>query len=290
MEILIALSVFSIVLFAIYTSFESSRSTYAAGEQKADIQQNARIALELMGADLRLAGFGFPTGAGNAITQATATSVTFWGDLSGASTIIMNVDVNPGDTTLNVEDASGLQAGDTIYLINGGQWDQLTVQAVNTGVNPNTITISDVGGVQCFDSTGAPCTLPWSFPWGSQVGRPRQISYCWFDNPDSDAVPAPAACDPPTTGRNFVGNTLYQDDGEGVLPGPPDPWPALSNNIQGLQLQYFDANDVQIAAPVAAANLSNIRRITINLAARSPQGWWRQQNFTMTSDIRPRNL
>ncbi len=48
-EILIALSTFLIILFAVYTTFESSRATYAAGEQKADIQQNARIAMELIG-------------------------------------------------------------------------------------------------------------------------------------------------------------------------------------------------------------------------------------------------
>ncbi len=39
LEILIALSTFLVVLFAVYTSFDSSQKTYAAGEQRADIQQ-----------------------------------------------------------------------------------------------------------------------------------------------------------------------------------------------------------------------------------------------------------
>ncbi len=38
-EILIAISRFLIVLFAIYSSFESSRATYGAGEQRADIRR-----------------------------------------------------------------------------------------------------------------------------------------------------------------------------------------------------------------------------------------------------------
>ncbi len=38
-EILIAISIFLIVLFAIYSSFESSRATYGAGEQRADIRR-----------------------------------------------------------------------------------------------------------------------------------------------------------------------------------------------------------------------------------------------------------
>ncbi len=275
-EILIALSMFLIVLFAIYSSFEGSRATYAAGEQKADIQQTARIAMELMGADLRLAGFGFPTAGadctGDAIPDppiiaATTTSITFCADLTGASTTVLNVDVNPGDTTLNVVDASGIQNGDTIYLINGGQWDQLTVQAVNTAVVPNTITVSDVGGVQCFDSSvpSNPCTLPWVFPWGSQIGRPTLVQYSW------------------------AGGTISKDDGEG---GGVQP---LADNIQlpappNTLFEYFDASDAQIGPPWVVATPADIRRITINLAAQSPQGAWRQQNFNIVSDVRPRNL
>ena len=257
-EILIGVSTFLIVLFAVYTTFESSRATYGAGEQRADIQQDARIAIELMEADLRLAGYGFPRGAGNAITTATPTAITFTGDLLNASTSIANVDVNPGDATLNVQDASRIQAGNTIYLINGGDWEQLTVQSVNTGVNPHIITTT----------TGAANT----YPWGTQVGRPLTVNYCWYDNPDADGIPAPALC------AGLAANTLYRDEGVG---GGLQP---LADNMQSLQLQYFDANDVTTADP------TDIRRITITLLAQSPPGWWRPQTFSIASDVRPRNL
>lgn len=256
-EILIALSTFFIVLFAVYTTFDTSQATYAAGEQRADIQQNARVAMEVVGADLRLAGYGYPQATTTfdptvsclpgtevaipaSITNATATSITFWGDIANASTTILNVDVNPGDTTLNVQDASGIQAGDTIYLINGGQSDRLTVLAVNTVLVPNTITTA-VG----------PCL---AYPWGSQVGRASSIQFSW------------------------AANTLSKDDGEG---GGLQP---LADNIQTFQLQYFDAADNATAVP------ANIRRMTISFTAQSPPGWWRQQTFTINSDIRPRNL
>ncbi|MGH7252177.1 MAG: PilW family protein, partial [Nitrospiraceae bacterium] len=137
-EILIALSTFLIVLFAIYTSFESSQATYAAGEQRADIQQSARIAMEMMSADLRLAGYGFPTGAG-AITVASPTDISFWADLNNASTVIV-ADVGAGNITLSVQSGAGIQAGNVIHLINGTVSEQRTVAAVNTGVNPHTIT------------------------------------------------------------------------------------------------------------------------------------------------------
>jgi len=257
-EILIAISTFVIVVLAIYSSFEASRATYGAGVQRADIQQSARIAMELMEEDLRLAGYGFPTGAGNAITAATPTAISFIGDLWNASTIIFNIDVSPGDTTLNVEDASGIQAGDTIFLINGGKWEQVTVQSVNTGVNPHTITTT-AGTADAY-------------PWGTHVGRPLTVSYCWYDNPDADGIPAPAACAP------LSANTLYKDEGDG---GGLQP---LADNIQTLLFLYFDTNDVATVNPV------DIRRITITLTAQSPPGWWRPQTFAIASDVRPRNL
>lgn len=262
-EILIALATFLIVLFAVYTTFESSRSTYAAGEQKADIQQNARIAMELMGADLRLVGYGYPqvpttfdrtascinqVAIQSSITNATATSITFWADLTNASTTILNTDVNPGDTTINVLDASGILAGDTIYIINGGQSERVTVQSVPSA-NQIITTLGTCNG----------------YPWGTQVGRPRLTTYSWNVN------------------------TLSKDDGEG---GGLEP---LADNIQlpaapDFLFEYFDAADNQIGPPVSAANLPSIRRITINLVAQSPPGWWRPQNFNISSDIRPRNL
>ncbi|MFQ5803132.1 MAG: PilW family protein [Candidatus Methylomirabilales bacterium] len=256
LEILIALSTFFIVLFAVYTTFDTSQATYAAGEQRADIQQNARVAMEVIGADLRLAGYGFPTGAGNVITAANATSITFWGDVMGASTTICNPDVGTGITTFNVADVSGIQAGDTIYLINGGQSEQLTVQSVNItpDLPPPAVPCDTPDTITTTTGTAA------AYPWGSQVGRPSSIQFSW------------------------AANTLSKDDGEG---GGLQP---LADNIQNFQLQYFDAADNLIAAPVPVLNLPNIRRMTISFTAQSPQGPWRQQNFNIVSDIRPRNL
>jgi len=264
LEILIALSTFLVVLFAVYTSFESSQATYAAGEQKADIQQSARIAMEMMSADLRLAGYGFPTGAG-AVTVATPTDISFWADLNNASTVIV-ADVGAGNTTLSVQSATGIQAGNTIYLMNGATWEQRTVQSVNTGVNPHTITL-----------TAATTN---TYPWGSQVGRPRLIRYCWHDNPDLDGFVPPPAC------AALAANTIYKDEGDG---GGLQPVANIRNFQVGAanfltQMQYFDANNNATATP------ANIRRLTITVGVQSPPGAWRQQAFTMISDIRARNL
>ena len=268
-EILIALGIFLFVLFAVYTTFETSRSTYAAGEQKADIQQTARLAMELMEHDLRLAGYGFPKSGPNctpnppnAIVNADETRVTFRADLFNATTIISNVDVSPGNTTLNVEDGSVILADDIIYLNNGAECEQLTVQSVNTGGDPHTITAT----------TGATT----AYPWGTQVGRPLSVTYCVCAVPD-DPGPEPWVCE-------VDGTTLCKDDGDGAGLQP------LVANIQSLQFRYFPADTAADSVGSETANPDEIRRIIVTLTAESPPGWWRPQVFTITSDVRPRNL
>ena len=247
LEVLLSSSLFLIVLLAIYSGLESSRTTYGAGEAKVEIQQIARVALERMEGDLRLAGYGFPTDTAVInpqlkITAATPTSITFWADLTNGSTILSS-DVNPGNTTLNVESASGIQAADTIYLINGGQWQALTVSSVSS----NTINVQGPGASAMY-------------PRGSWVGRPKSITHAW------------------------TAGTISKDDGQG---GGLQP---LADGVQAFQLRYFDAADVEIPPGALPANLANIRRIRITMTAQSPPGWWRPQAFTITSDVRPRNL
>lgn len=252
-EILIAVSIFFIVLFAVYTAFESSRTTFAAGEQKADIQQTARLAMELMEQDLRLAGYGLPPEAGSAIETATPTSISFRADLLNASTIVAEDYV--GGTTLKVEDASGIQSQDTIFLMNGGQWDALEVTEVNTSDNPHTITAASAAADD--------------YPWAAQVGRPLTVTYCSCAETNTE---------PPVWACAANATTLCKDEGDAAGLQP------LADNIQSLQFAYFDEEDV------ATNNRDDIRRIVITVTVQSPPGWWRPQVFSMESDVRPRNL
>ena len=100
LEVLIAMAVSTIVMFAIYTTFASGAGTYAKGDVKADIHQNTRASMEFMVHEIRLAGY-FPEnlrfiipgppglGGCNAlgsligISNATATQITICGDVDG---------------------------------------------------------------------------------------------------------------------------------------------------------------------------------------------------------------
>ncbi|HYL79266.1 MAG TPA: prepilin-type N-terminal cleavage/methylation domain-containing protein [Candidatus Acidoferrum sp.] len=165
-ELLIGAFLFLVILTAIYAVFESNRRTFAAGERKVEVQQSARVALEALQTDLRLAGYGYPTDPTLPnpvllkITGATATSISFWADLNNKSTTL-SADVAAGVTALPVASASGVAAGEILWLINGGQFESSTVQSVAG----NTITVT--------------AAISAAYPQATVVGRPRAISYSW---------------------------------------------------------------------------------------------------------------
>ncbi len=267
-----AVAISSVVLLGLYLLYDLSQVTFVKGEQQADLQQNARIAMDRIVRDLRLAGYGFPVGGTNcagaavpsAISVATATSITFCADLNNASTVIVADAVAP-TTILSVQNATGIQAGNIIHLIKGTVSEQRTVAGVNTGVNPNTITL-----------TAATTN---TYPLGSQVGRPRLVRYCWYDNPDLDAVAPPAGCGPDA-------NTIYKDEGGG---GGPQPVANIRNFQVGAatfltQMQYFDDDNNLTAVP------ANIQRISVTITIQDAQTGSKAQPFILRAEVRPRNL
>jgi len=69
-EILMVLAIMSIAFGTIYKSFEQLNRSYTTENVKAGVQQGARIAVELMVQDIRLAGLN-PLGTANAGVMAT---------------------------------------------------------------------------------------------------------------------------------------------------------------------------------------------------------------------------
>jgi len=62
-ELLVSVFIFSMVLIAIYSLFDQGSWVFLHSNRRANIQQIARLALEQMERDIRLSGFGVPTGS-----------------------------------------------------------------------------------------------------------------------------------------------------------------------------------------------------------------------------------
>jgi prepilin-type N-terminal cleavage/methylation domain-containing protein len=90
-EVLISAVIFLVIMMAMYQLFTSSQANYAGGTRKANVQQNARLAMEEMVRDLRMAGYRPEDGTSNAqpVRVGTPTGIAVigaWGT-EGASNI-----------------------------------------------------------------------------------------------------------------------------------------------------------------------------------------------------------
>jgi prepilin-type N-terminal cleavage/methylation domain-containing protein len=89
-ELMVAMSIFLLILVGIFQVFDPSRNAYQVSERKLDVQQNARVAMDRMARQIRMAGF-FPENIdndntndiANPIQVATESAVSVAGDLDG---------------------------------------------------------------------------------------------------------------------------------------------------------------------------------------------------------------
>lgn len=166
LELLIVSAIFLVVMMGVYLVYESNQTLFLRGEAKSDLQQNARIALDRLTREFRMAGFGVPTADFPApiepiIMAAGLDSITFWADVEGATTELEK-DVDTAATVLPVVSLDdGLKVGHSLYITDGLWWDQVTVEAVDKGAKELTV---------------AP-PLTRSYASGSMVSRPRAIRY-----------------------------------------------------------------------------------------------------------------
>lgn len=93
-EVLVASVIFAIVLLPIFQMYSTSRVTYAKGEVKTTLQQNARAAMEVISRELRMIGYDpshtipllgvgtNPATTQRAIQSANATGIRFIADVN----------------------------------------------------------------------------------------------------------------------------------------------------------------------------------------------------------------
>ncbi len=105
MEALVVIAIFGIVLTALYTTAVTNQTTFVRGSSKIDLQQNARVGIELMATEIRMAGYDPsnvipalataaqnctptpPQGSGPfAVQAACATAISFVADVTGDGT------------------------------------------------------------------------------------------------------------------------------------------------------------------------------------------------------------
>ena len=89
-ELMVAMSIFLLILVGIFQVFDPSRNAYQVSERKLDVQQNARVAMDRMARQIRMTGY-FPENVDNDNTNdlqnpiqvGTESALSVAGDLDG---------------------------------------------------------------------------------------------------------------------------------------------------------------------------------------------------------------
>ncbi|MGZ3589412.1 MAG: prepilin-type N-terminal cleavage/methylation domain-containing protein [Thermodesulfobacteriota bacterium] len=235
-ELLVGLTIFSLVIGGLYRTFVSQQKVYVVQDQVVDMQQNLRGAVNQMVKEIRMVGLG---------------------NLS----MVLPVSIG-GRTFNNVINPDSPVNGSVTFLSGSGE---LSAIAVVTQFGQNQIkvsTLNDVLGNPLFDTNNRKYV---------SIGGIESHVITSIDSPSktitlndtllyNHPVGTPVFCIRAITYGIEVENgipTLKRDDNTGTGAQP------LADSIENLQFAYFDADGNPTAVP------ANIRMVRITITART---------------------
>ena len=128
-ETLVAAALLSIVIVGVYLLYTTMQSTMSRGELKSDLQQNARVALDQMVREIRMAGYDPSVAIPVVVVQpkaavraATAACFSFIADVSGSG-LSKQITYDLNGTTLRRR-ADNWDAGTNAFVLGGGAQPQ----------------------------------------------------------------------------------------------------------------------------------------------------------------------
>ena len=234
-EILVAVSILSIVLAGLYNLFNSQVRSFEAQRDVLVTQRDIRASLSLLERDVRMAGFGVPRGSNpvaalqDGIAGAPDTlSINF---SPGPFTYLTSSTVtSPGvDNIIQVDSIAGFQVGNTINIINNSD-NNLIGTYVITAIDTVNVTLS-----LDADPSGA----------GIDVGD--------FAARNFKTILYSTAIDAGTGRRELL-------RGDGVVQS------TIIDGVVDFQLSYILGDGSEVTSP---ANLSDINLIRIDLIAET---------------------
>jgi len=240
LELLVALVISVLVIAAVYRTFVRQQKSYSIQEDVVDIQQNARVALNRMVSEVRMAGFGnvsmvlpvtFRRTEGGNVVESKYDHVVNPDPSGGAVTIVTAINSAANGTTLSTPSArSRIQVSrlkddqnDPLFDLDNRKY--ISIDGVESNeiksITPENKEIEFVR------------PLIYKHPAGTRVYPIRAISYQLLGRADSV--------------------------GGGAQP--------LAENIERVQYQYLDGEGKEIADPLVS--VATIRMIKVTVTAKT---------------------
>jgi len=237
-ELMVVVAIFFFILAGVFTAYISQHRASVIQAQVTDTQQNARIAMDFLSKEIRMAGFGKPAGAVNGF--------------SNTITPAINNDATNGNNVLNGTDQITVVTGyrQESTLQSAASADSTTVTLVANADQFNTTTksfvcIDGVGQIDNYQVTGI-------------AGNVLSVSPALHRTYQTDA-PVLLVKAITYSVNDARALTRNENTGGGAQ--------TLATNVEDLQFAYQLADDTWSNAP---ASPEDIRAVRINVLARTP--------------------
>ncbi|MCK5244375.1 MAG: PilW family protein [Desulfobacterales bacterium] len=261
-ELLISMALSGIVMSAIYTLFISQNRSYSIQEQVSEMQQNARVAMDRIVRDVRMAGYG------------VMNSEAF---LIGSVDSVYDEDDFQTNNDPNRLDADGIMirraaspplgiithSGTTLSVCSPSNFKKDDILTITAGNNYQAIQVSQIADTSAF-----PC------PARCASGKCDKINF----SPGQSAYNNPGGLDDwasKGTVALFAETAYFIDvksDGSPVLKRSINGQPAqtLAENIEDLQIAYQLSGDATWYDTLSPTQqVQDIRSVRINVLART---------------------
>jgi prepilin-type N-terminal cleavage/methylation domain-containing protein len=260
LEMLVSVAIFSLVIIGIYYFFDTGRWMYLYSEKKANMQENGRLAMEAMERDMRMIGFGVPTGTRfgtevvwlPSVFLAAKSQIGFRGDVDNLNSWI-TTNVASADATIFVEyPALVCPSSIPILIVKGGRtWADYTCSSPTL----TSINITPAAG-RAYTAAEA------------EIFAPEHVFYRLTPDADANGI-----CDNTTDFSQCIIERAVRQSGTPVNAPADSAWTTFATNIERLQFEYyqrtFNSNPTLLSAlPLAGNNLSFVDMIRITITSK----------------------
>jgi prepilin-type N-terminal cleavage/methylation domain-containing protein len=261
-ELLIALVISGILIAALYRGFISQQKTYTVQEQVADMQQNVRVAINKMMREMRMAGFGNVRDV-----------LSLPGGVNGFTNVITpnenQVTVVGGFRQISTLASNAIGGQNNITLANATEasnFDGAVHRYISIGGLESNTVQARAGAVLTLDQP-----LRVTHPVGTPTFKIHAITY-GIRNDDGVLV---------------LFRDLYSNTGSSRRE-------TVSENIENLRLQYFDANGNLLGLPIADPGIIRMIRVAVTARTRMADPEFKGgdgfRRRIVTSNIQLRNI
>jgi prepilin-type N-terminal cleavage/methylation domain-containing protein len=279
LEMLVSVLIFSLIAIGIYYFFDTGKWMYLHSEKRANMQENGRLAMEAMEREMRLIGFGVPTGGsvgGNlswnpAVFSGDDNSIVFRGDVDNYNSL-STASIASGASSISVENPEYACPFDGIPILiveRGRNWQSTTCSGrTSTAINisPGATQAFAIQDVEIFAS-------------------PLHVMYRLTPDTNGDSI-----CDEATQTKPNYDNCIIERAEERYLTPPvTDPmvnatWQTFATNISEFRLRYFrktNAGPVALSVPLGILTSAvDVIQIDITATDRADKvGEYQSSNF-----------